>query len=209
LLVASGHSATQYTNYDFKGNGWTVVAINNGWKACAGQWDYWIKTVDYKGMVPDQLECNRAGTIVDSISDQLRIYGGHQACGYSITLGAGYWTLAELRPSYIGFLGADMNYTPDKDGNTHFYGKGHDIRLYNKPDPDRMAEEHRGKRKGAEKETPEEYLYYIYQRLYNIAKDQRCDVFNVSVGCDTRLPYPRELPKVITRINSRKNKPPV
>ena len=201
LLVASGMSATQYQDYDYKGNGWTVVAINNGWTAVRGDWDYWVRPGDYKGEKPSDNDRSHGGVTVERYSPQLNNYGGQKACGYSITLNAAYWTLAELRPDVIAFLGADMNYTPDDKGNTHIYGKGYDIKTKGVADPDRMAEMYKGQRKGAENETAEEYLQYIYNRLATTAEKAGCKVYNVSQGCDTRLPYPRERAKVLSRIN--------
>ena len=186
LLVASGFSARQYSEYDWKGNGWTIVAINNGWQAVEGDWDYWIRPGDYKGKRPEGREI--CGTTISKYNDEVRQFGGQPQCGYSIALTAGYWSLAKLKPNVLAYLGADMNYTPDKEGNTHIYGKGYDIEKNGKPDPDRMAERYKGNK------TEKEYLNYIYKRLEDEARKKNCVVYNVSHTIDTRLPWKRVKP---------------
>ena len=203
LLIASGMSAIQYKDYDYKGNGWTIVAINNGWQAVPGDWDYWIRPSDFKGLKPTEKDTSHGGKIVEKYGPQLNNYGGQKACGYSITLNAAYWALAELRPTILGFLGADMNYTPDSKGDTHIYGVGWDIKNKGVADPDRMAEMYKGQRKGAENETAAEYLDYIYKRLATTAEIQSCQVYNLSYGCDTRLPYQRQRAKRLNVINKQ------
>ena len=180
LLIASGLSANQYKEYNYKKNGWTIVAINNGWQV-TNDWDHWIHPPDYKGMRPKAI--SRHQNIVERYSKQILNYGGQKECGFSITLTAGYWALSELKPSVIGLLGADMNYTPDKNGKTHIYGVGLDIQKNGIPDPDRMA-------KVYGKDDPN-YLTNIYMRFHSIAKDNSCEVFNFSTLENSRLPYPR------------------
>lgn len=184
LLIASGLSANQYKDYDYKSNGWTIVAINNGWQI-TNDWSHWIRPPDYKGMRPKAL--SRHQKIVERYSIQILKYGGQNACGFSITLTAGYWSLSELNPDVIGFLGADMNYTPDKNGKTHIYGVGHDIKANGISDPDRMV-------KVYGKNDPD-YLKNIYMRFHDIAKDEGCAVYNFSTDENTRLPYTKAHPK--------------
>lgn len=187
LMVASGKSATEIHDYDYKANGWTIVAINNGWAAAPELWDHWVRAGDFKGkrpenILPHQQECRRYGTALGA-------YGGQAACGYSITLNAGYWALHTLRPTVMGFLGADMNYTPSADGATHFYGVGWDIEnnAGGIPDPDRMVNVYG-------KDNKETYLNDIYMRLNECAEKQACKVFNFSSIKDTRLPYTKAKP---------------
>lgn len=184
LLLASGMSAKQYFDYPYKENGWTVVAVNNGWQV-TDEWDHWVRSNDFKGSKPtaireDQVECKKYGHILNE-------YGGHIACGYSIALCAGYYSLYTFKPSVIGFLGADMNYTPDKDGNTHIYGLGNDIKKNGIPDPDKMVQKY--------SKGNENYLHDIYMRFHNIAKENNCAVYNFSDIEDTRLPYTKSNPK--------------
>jgi len=186
LLVASGLSANQYYDYKFKDNGWIIIAVNNGWMACEKEWDYWVKSNDYNGAKAMPIKNQ---TVVKEYGSALKKYGGQKTCGYSITLNAGYWALANLNPDVIALLGADMHYTPDKDGNTHIYGKGNDIIKNGIPDPDRMVNVHGGGK--------ENFLENIYLRLETVANKQKCNIYNVSQNIDTRLPYERVLPDVL------------
>lgn len=184
LLLASGMSAREVDDYNYQANGWKIVAINNGWMAYE-DWDHWVRSNDFNGARPHvikdhQVECKKYGDILNH-------YGGHKECGYSITLCAGYYSLYKLKPSVIGFLGADMNYTPDKEGNTHIYGLGNDIKKRGIPDPDRMVQQYA---KGNQN-----YLSDIYMRFHSIAQENKCDVYNFSSVEDTRLPYPKAKPR--------------
>jgi hypothetical protein len=183
LIIASGQSAKQFDDYEFKENGWTIVAVNNAWQVCKEDLDFWIRPGDFKGHKftdpkPEQ-------TIVKGYGKQLNLFGGQKACGYSITLNAAYWCLAELKPSTMAFLGADMNYTPDKEtGATSFYGVGWDIQNRNISDPDRMAEMYKSR-----DQSPEQFIEEIYLRLEKKANEVGCKVYNISNVTDTRLPY--------------------
>lgn len=187
LLLASGFSARQVHDYDYKGNGWTIVAINNGWMACPTLWDHWIKSSDYKGNKPETIHPHQK--VVPKYRPSLDKFGGQKACGYSITLNAGYWALHRLAPKVIGFLGADMNYDPDDRGHTHIYGVGFDIQKNEIPDPERMVRQYG-------KDDPD-YLHNIYMRLAIKAEQNNCKVYNLSQNIDTRLPYERIKPEKV------------
>ena len=184
LLLASGLSAEQIKEYNYKDRDWTIVAVNNGWLAAPEKWDYWIRSNDYKGLHPHTVHTHQI--IVKEYGSSLAKYGGQVECGFSITLNAGYWALWNLKPNVIGFLGADMNYKPDESGKTHIYGKGYDIIKNGIPDPDRMANLY-GK-------GDPNYLEKIYGRLEKIAKTNNCELANLSHSIDTRLPYKRQTP---------------
>jgi hypothetical protein len=184
LVLASGRSAKQANDYDYKENGWTIVAVNNGWLAAPNDWNHWVHSNDFRGQRPTikngQVECKKYIHI-------LKHYGGHDKCGFSITLCGGYYGLYTFNPSVIGFLGADMNYKPDDNGNTHFYGVGYDIATRGVSDPDRMVAKY-----GNESE---DYISQIYTRFADVAKENGCQhVVNFSNEVDTRLPYPKATP---------------
>jgi hypothetical protein len=183
LLIASGHSASQYNDYDYRKNGWKILVINNAWKVCPYDWKYWVRAPDFKG---EKATPREKQVEVKSYGKQLKEFGGQSACGYSITLNAAYWCLAELKPSVMGFLGADMNYTPNENGDTHIYGIGYDIKKNGIPDPDRMSNKYKSK-----DQTPEQYLRQIYMRLVDESNKKNCRVVNLSRDCETRLPYER------------------
>lgn len=181
LILCSGMSAKEINHYDYIDNGWEIVAVSNGWRIC-NDWKYWIAADDFAGPKPKLSEGQSNPHHVPALEQ----FGGHLACGYSITLSAAYYALGELNPDVMGFLGADMIYTPDKDGNTHFYGVGYDITAYGKPDPDRMIE-----RWG---NGDENYLTNVYQRFAEQAKLRNTSVYNFSSLLETRLPYPQISP---------------
>lgn len=185
LMLASGLSAREIENYDYKANGWAIVAINNGWVAYEN-WDHWVHSDDFMGNRPESIKPNQ--TVCKQYGTILRHYGGHKNCGYSITLCAAYYALRIIKPKVIGFLGADMNYVPDRDGKTHIYGVGYDIIKNGIPDPDRMVEKY--------SKDNTTYLHDIYMRFHGIAKDNGCEVYNFSSMVNTRLPYPKSKPSV-------------
>jgi hypothetical protein len=179
LILGSGHSIKQFDDYDYVENGWTIVAINNAWKYTEN-WNYLIHSTDYK-KVPKELKPDQQ--IVRKYADYLEPYGGHNNVGYSIMLCSSYYCLGMIKPTpyVIGYLGADMNYTPDEGGNTHFYGIGEDIQKRGMSDPDRMVLQHsRG---------DENFLENLYYRFSDFAKKEQCNVYNFSNDPDTRLPY--------------------
>ena len=182
LILASGLSANQIKNYDYVKNGWTIVVVNHGWLA-TNDWSYHLIPSDYEGKLPKyndkQIQINEA-----MYWPELDKFGGVYECGLSITLSAAYWSLGTFNPNIIGFLGADMNYTPNENGHTHIYGIGVDIKTYKKSDPDRMVE----MAKLLGKDDPE-YLNNIYKRFKNKALELGCEVYNLSNDPLTRLPY--------------------
>jgi len=191
-MLASGLSARQFDDYDYVGDGWTVVAINHGCLVAPTSWNHWVRANDYIGERPivstTQTECKE-------YTKMLNKYGGYLKCGFSITLCASYYALDTFDPDVIGYLGADMNYNPSPDGSTHIYGVGIDIKNNGVPDPDRMANLY-GPKAGM---SPEEYLTHIYNRFVDVATSDRSRrVVNLSTCEDSRLPYPKALPQTFS-----------
>jgi hypothetical protein len=181
LIVASGQTAINAPLYEDKVD--YVVVINNAWKA-VNKWDYWIRPHDYRGeKIKRILKNNQKVITPDEYECSLKKFGDYRACGLSITLNSSYWVLDNLKPTSIYYLGADMNYTPDEFGNTHFYGKGHDILTQGISDPDRMVQRR-------SKGNPN-YLNELYLRFKMIAKEHNCNVYNLSNIENTRLPFPK------------------
>ena len=145
------------------------------------KWTYWIHPNDYKGTKPEVINLNQVEINANGYGKSLRKYGGIHECGFSIMLNASYWVLDSLNPSEICYLGADMNYSPDQNGNTHFYGVGIDIRSKGISDPDLMVK----KRSNGDPE----YLTSIYNRFQKIANENECLLYNLSKEENTRLPY--------------------
>jgi hypothetical protein len=195
LILASGLSAKQLYEYPYKENNWTILTVNNGWLACEKDWDFWVRSNDYKGNIPIPIKSRQ--TVVTTYGPSLKRYGGQKECGYSITVNAAYWALDKLNPSVIGFLGADMNYKPDENGNTHIYGVGFDILKNNISDPDRMIKVHGN--------GNPEHLKDIYTRFETIASENGCKVYNFSHTIETRLPYERIYPSNLQNNKYKRN----
>jgi hypothetical protein len=180
LIVGSGHSALEVNKY--KKNGFIIVVVNNAWKVC-DFWDYLVYVGDFKGEIPTNLKNNQKLISGKEYNLAMKNYGNVNNCGFSIMLNTSYWVIENLKPKVIYYLGADMNYVPDNNGNTHFYGIGYDIKKYKKSDPDIMVE--------LNSKGDKNYLYNIYMRFYNIAKSKNIDVYNLSNVDNSRLPYPK------------------
>jgi hypothetical protein len=180
LIVGSGHSAIEVNKY--KDNGFIIVVVNNAWKVC-NFWNYLVYAGDFKGDLPKNIKETQRLISGNDYNLAMRKYGNVNNCGFSIMLNTSYWVLENLNPEVIYYLGADMNYKPDKNGNTHFYGIGYDIKKYGKPDPDIMVE--------LNSKGDINYLFNLYMRFYNIAKSKNIDVYNLSNVDNSRLPYPK------------------
>ena len=174
LIVGSGPSAKLAKDINL--SRFTVIAVNHGWMAVDKQWKYWVIPRDYEGKAPDF----RSGEEVKHHVSMLNKFGGEMACGYSIMLTASYFALT-LKPSRIFYLGADMNYTPDSQGNTHLYGVGLDILKHKQADPDRMVIKHGN--------GDPDYLTNIYKRFQSYADNAGVLVRNLSGDPNSRLPY--------------------
>lgn len=181
LILGSGQSIKQVKDYNYKDNNWIIIAVNNAWKFNPLIWDYSIVSGDFCGDPPKK--SRQSQIIVETYLPALKKYGGNKKCGYSITLNAAYWALETLNPKVIGFLGCDMNYTPDELGNTHFYGVGYDISKKNISDPELMAK--------LNSNNGEDYIRNIYLRFQEIAKLQNISIINLSKNIKTYLPYKR------------------
>lgn len=179
LLLGSGHSVREIDKLDL--SKFYVVAINHAHQV-TNLWNMWFHASDYRDPKPKfkdgQIEVGKYNHILGK-------HGGHGACGYSVVLNASYYVLDQLEPKRIFYLGCDMNYTPDADGHTHFYGIGKDIQTRNISDPDMMAQRYR------DGKEPEVYLRDLYMRFAKIAEDHGCSVWNLSPDLNSRLPYPK------------------
>jgi hypothetical protein len=190
LLLASGQSSKIYHELDL--TQFTVVAINNAHLIANDEMKFWVRPKNYSG---NQYRGTAPKISNPEYGPLLDCYGGAKACGYSITLCAAYWSLRYLKPDNIMFLGADMNYQPDEQGNTHFYGVGFDIKNNGIPDPFKMAM----MKKKNQSWSDEEYIFEIYNRFDAISKNgfpritdhKPANVYNLSDDPDSLLPYQR------------------
>lgn len=201
IIVGSGKNSINIRDWEIDPDKTKVVVVNNAWNVTS-KWNYFIVSPDYKKEIPalnflnEMQMFTRKGRLVydENIKKTVILpdrgyeaalypFGGHEACGYAITLNAAYWTLMFLRPKKIAFIGCDMNYTPSEDGSTSFYGVGDDIKENGIPDPDRMVKVHLNDEKDG--------LQKIYNRFREIAALNKIKVYNLSDDPDTRLPYPK------------------
>jgi hypothetical protein len=178
LIIGSGKSGLDVLKYEKHFD--VIVAVNNAW-GLTEKWTHWIHPNDYKGSSPEFIKENQLEINANGYGPSLRKYGGIHECGFSIMLNASYWALDNLKPREIYYLGADMSYIPDKDGNTHFYGVGIDIKNRGISDPDLMVK--------VRSNGDPNYLENIYRRFEKIAGENNCRLFNLSKEEFTRLPY--------------------
>lgn len=188
LLIGSGPSALLVTKYRWVEKGWVIAVVNHGWMATT-EWTYMIHSHDYKTGFPKAREDQYQ---TDNITSILNKFGGYSKIGFSITLCASYFILGTLKPKVIGYLGCDMNYTPNKQGDTCIYGIGEDIKRREMPDPDRMVLQYG-------KDNPN-YLNDLYMRFLTTAEQNLCKVVNFSNIEDTRLPYPKDRPETFDEL---------
>lgn len=147
ILLGSGKNMVKINDWDTSSID-KIVGVNNVWKG-TDKWNILIHAGDYpyKNLIP------RSGKEVYSVDTEksyrhsyieMTAAGGNQKLpwhkarihlGLPIYFTVTYWTLYYLKPTHIGFLGFDMNYTPDSDGATTFYGKGYDMQTRGVPDP--------------------------------------------------------------------------
>lgn len=182
IICGSGFSAEKLK--DMNTRDVNIVTINNSWML-SDKWNINVHAPDHpRDRRPEPTKDKRIiSASGEGYIKAVNKHGGLRNCGYSITLAGSYWALENLDPKQIGFIGCDMNYKPNNEGHTAFYGVGLDIKKRKKPDPDQMAERYG-------KDNPEEYLRSVYQRFYDIAKSKGVEVFNISGEENTRLPYP-------------------
>jgi hypothetical protein len=184
LILSSGLSAKQVVEYPYRQNGWTIVAVNNGWMAC-NEWDAWYRAGDYVGAFPDPRDID-GRPCIENNRVRMNEFGNIVERGRNITLQAAYWALRH-KPKVIAFLGADMNYTPNENGDTHIYGVGYDIQRNGISDPDRLI--------NLDGNGDPLHLRRIFLRFETIAYERGCRVYNLSHTIETRLPYERVKPE--------------
>lgn len=142
ICIGSGSNMTLINQWDT--DGMVVVGVNNTWRG-TDKWDHMIHPLDYphknkitKTRNQQQIHSREGDKgfkksymgISKMPWQQARIY-----LGLPIYFTSTYWALWHLKPSYIGYIGFDMNYTPKEDGSTTFYGVGHDMKTRGVPDP--------------------------------------------------------------------------
>ena len=121
LVLGSAPDAVRCRDWPMPGVS-DIVAINNAWRL-RDDWDYVVAPDDFP---PDRwpssvAEHQRLITSGDYVPAN-NLFGGVFYAGGTMAFTAGYWALATLRPTVMGFLGCDMVYSNAR--RTHFYGNG-------------------------------------------------------------------------------------
>ena len=141
INVGSGPNMTRLNDWDT--DGITVVACNNVWRGTK-KWDHLIYAGDYpsvneiKKEPHQQLHSRERGMGFKTSYEKcagMPFKNARLFLGLPMYFGLTYWSIHYMKPKHLAFLGFDMNYTPDADGNTAFYGKGLDMQVRGMPDP--------------------------------------------------------------------------
>lgn len=143
ICMGSGKNMIHINDWDT--DGITICGVNNTWRG-TDKWDVLLYAGDY----PHKKEITKTRPTQETVSregsrgfknsyigmspdmpwSEARIH-----LGLPIYFTMTYWALHYLKPDAIGFIGFDMNYTPGPEGETTFYGKGHDMITRGVPDP--------------------------------------------------------------------------
>jgi hypothetical protein len=158
-----------------------IVAINNAWQV-RDCWDYLIHPEDFPAdRAPQSHDPDRQTIVTADIYVPVQnAFGGFVYAGGTMAFTAGYWTLGELKPDVIAFLGCDMNYQGEK---THFYGRG-------EPDPLR-------------RDVTLQSLEAKSARLMALAAAELCLCLNLSEQPVSKLVFPRASPGEIESLTRR------
>jgi hypothetical protein len=121
LVLGSGPDAVRARGWDAHMFG-EIVAINNAWQV-RPDWTYLIYPEDFGAdRMPPAIDAERQTLVsAENYVPVQNNYGGFVYAGGTMAFTAGYWSLGELRPDVLAFLGCDMVYD---GGRTHFYGHG-------------------------------------------------------------------------------------
>ena len=141
--MGSGKNMVQVNDWDTEGI--KICGVNNTWRG-TDKWDVLLHAGDYP--FRNQITRTREGQMIVSregekgfkksyvgMSPNMAWEEARIHLGLPIYFTLTYWALYHLKPTHIGFIGFDMNYTPGPEGETTFYGKGYDMQKRGIPDP--------------------------------------------------------------------------
>ena len=148
ICLGSAPNMTIINDWDTTGIG--IIGCNNVWKG-TDKWNVLISPGDYpeKGYLKsrynrgDHRDPNKiyyTEKSEKSFKTAMNHYANKSWNASAMYLGPStyfalmYWCLYYVQPKYIGCLGLDMVYEPNDLGETHFYGKGYDIKTKGMPD---------------------------------------------------------------------------
>ena len=169
LIVGSAPDALRIQSVDCS-EITNTIAINNAWRL-RKDWDYIIFPEDFpKTKQPQSFDPDKLISAKQYVPKQ-NSFGGFIYAGGTMSFTAGYWALGALKPDVIAYLGCDMIYPNQKEGQTHFYGTG-------RADPLR-------------KDVTLQSLEAKSARFFAFAKSNHCKVFNLSEQPKSRLLFPK------------------
>jgi hypothetical protein len=133
LIVGTGLSAQAVKQWNL--DGWTVAVMNRAWELLPDRWDWFFYCRSFK----DKLKPKRTGLQVMN-RDYCRIINDDKYCWdtgirQTTMVFVAHYCL-DHKPLKMGFIGCDLNYTPDAEGNNTTYGVG-------KPDAAELPKEDR------------------------------------------------------------------
>lgn len=195
ICLGSGKNMPQIN--DWNTNNITICGVNNVWKG-TDKWDILLHSGDYPfGKQITKTRQNQKIISRDGEMGYMNSYIGMSPCGKEpqnldwskarIHLGLpiyftlSYWVLYYLKPTHIGFLGFDMNYTPDEKGSTTFYGVGYDMQNRGMPDPLYQFQKIKAYKKH------DNMMEILFDRL-NMRKGS-CKFYNLSDDSSSVLPW--------------------
>ena len=189
ICVGSGDGGVQYIN-DHDTSDCIIVGVNNVWKG-TDKWDHIIYPTDYdyiSDIKPNSHQQVHSRKLNNCIREPYHHYSGAKEwnkamkyCGRTMYFTCMYWALYYMKPTIIGCLGFDMDYTPKKDGSTAFYGVGTDIKRRGIPDPFKAFQE-------VHKDLKDP-MKTLCDRVQKAADEQNCKIVNLSDKQNTRLPW--------------------
>jgi len=189
VCVGSGPKGVDYVNNIPNLDNIDVVGVNNVWKG-TDRWTSLIYAGDYydkdKIVVKDP---KKQKLYTRSSFQKSYIWGANNMhwekariyCGLPIYFTTMYWTLYYLQPKLIGCIGFDMDYTPQSDGSTSFYGLGYDMQTRGEPDPLYQFRHHYKDLKDP--------MGTLLERLQNKANQVGCKIVNLSDNPKTQLKW--------------------
>lgn len=146
LLIGSGLSAKQAKQWNIKNH--FVGTINHAWRLYPE-----FDIAFYAGDLPNEDRPENSAyryknqLFVSDLVGPYRDQYTFNVCRHTLRLGNQsslmmtlHWIIwyaeqTKLKLSRIGLIGCDLNYIPDENGHTHFYGIGKDIITRGIPDP--------------------------------------------------------------------------
>ena len=121
LIVGTGLSAMDARNWNLEG--WTVAVIHKAWELLPDRWDWFFHCKSFP-------EADKPKTIGLHVMNKeyCETVGNDQYCLNSgirrtTMVFAAHYCL-DQRPETLGFIGCDLNYMPDANGNNVTYGIG-------------------------------------------------------------------------------------